>query len=125
MSKQSKLYLTKWPRTWKHGKPGKLWDFEKLSESQGKLKEILILWKNWKTQGKCKKKCDIISNENVFQRTFLSDISQGNIWKYPGNLRENLGNLVCQKCGHPDLTVYNILCYFDWLISSLGRLVGC
>ena len=36
-----------------HGKPGKLREFEKLSKSKGKLREILIFAeKAWKTQGK-------------------------------------------------------------------------
>ena len=37
----------------KHRKPGKLREFEKLSKSHGKLREILIfVEKTWKTQGK-------------------------------------------------------------------------
>ena len=37
----------------KHAKPGKLKAFEKLSESQGKLREIWIfVEKTWKTQEK-------------------------------------------------------------------------
>ena len=61
----------------KHGKPGKLREFEKLSKFQGKLREILYFCgKTWKTEGKCKI-CDIILNENVFQRTFLFRVSQG------------------------------------------------
>ena len=39
----------------KHGKPGKLREFEKLLKSQGKLREIYYFCrKTWKTQGKCK-----------------------------------------------------------------------
>ena len=75
----------------KHGKPGKLREFEKLSKSQGKLRKIwTFVEKTWKTQGKWKI-CDMIANKNAFHRIFLS-------WK----LRENSGNLVSQKCGHPD-----------------------
>ena len=48
-------------------------------------------------------RCYIIVNENVFQGTFLSRVFQGKVRKYPGNLRENSGNLVSQKCGHPGL----------------------
>ena len=60
----------------KHGKPGKLREFEKF---QGKLREILYFCgKTWKPQGKCKT-FDIILNENVFQRTFLSRVSQGKV----------------------------------------------
>ena len=33
---------------------------------------------------------------------FLSWVAQGKSLKYPGNLRENSGNLVSQKCGHPE-----------------------
>ena len=88
-------------RPGKHGKPGKLREFEKLSKSQGKLRETWIfVEKTWKTQGKCGI-CGIIANENVFQRIILSGIAQGKVWKWPGNLRENSGNLVTQKCGHP------------------------
>ena len=85
----------------KHGKPGKLREFEQLLKSQGKLRNLLFLQKTWKAQGKCKI-CHIIVNENVFQGTSLSRVSQGKVRKYPGNLRENSGNLVSQKCGHPD-----------------------
>ena len=50
----------------KHGKPGKLRKFEKLSKSQGKFMEIRIFHsKTWKTQGKYKIS-DIIADENVF-----------------------------------------------------------
>ena len=60
-------------------KPGKLREFEKLSKFQGKLREILYFRrKTWKTQGKCET-CDIILNENVFQRTFFSRVSQGKV----------------------------------------------
>ena len=63
----------------KHGKPGKLREFEKLLKSQGKLREIYYFCrKTWKTQGKCKM-CHIIVNENVFQETFLSRVSQGKV----------------------------------------------
>ena len=49
----------------KHGKPGKLREFEKLSKSQGKLREIFYFCgKTWKTQGKCKI-CDIVVNGSV------------------------------------------------------------
>ena len=60
-------------------KPGKLEEFEKMLKSQGKLREIFYLCrKTWKTQGKCKI-CHIIVNENVFQGTFLSLVSQGKV----------------------------------------------
>ena len=37
----------------KHGKPGKLKEFEKLSKSQGRLGEFgIFVEKTWKTQGK-------------------------------------------------------------------------
>ena len=61
--------------------------------------------KTWKTRANCKI-CDINANKNVFQQTFLSRVSQGKVWKYPGNLRENSGNLVSQKCGHPDVELF-------------------
>ena len=85
----------------KHGKPGRLREFEKLSKSQGNLN---LCRKTWKTQGKWKV-CNIIATENVFHRIFLSWVAQGKIWEYPGNLRENSGNLVSQKCGHPEIGV--------------------
>ena len=48
-------------------KPGKLREFQKLSKSQGKLREIWIFIKrNWKTRGK-HRTCGIIAEENVFQ----------------------------------------------------------
>ena len=60
-------------------KPGKLREFEKLLKSQGKLREIFYFCrKSWKTQGKYKI-CHIIVNENVFQGTFLSRVSQGKV----------------------------------------------
>ena len=36
----------------KHGKPGKLREYEKLSKSQGKLREILIFVENLENSGK-------------------------------------------------------------------------
>ena len=59
-------------------KHGKLREFEKLSKSQGKLGEISGFVETWKAQGKCKQ-CDIIANENVFQRIFLPKVAQGKI----------------------------------------------
>ena len=51
-------------------KLGKRREFEKLSKSQGKLREIKIfVGKTRKTQGK-HKICDILANENVFERIF-------------------------------------------------------
>ena len=47
------------------------------------------------------KLCDMIANKNAFHRIFLSGVAQGKILKCPGNLRENSGNFVSQKCGHP------------------------
>ena len=49
----------------KHRKPGKLREFEKLSKSQGKLREILIFVEK---PGKLRENevCDIIATENVF-----------------------------------------------------------
>ena len=105
----------------KHGKPGKLREFEKLSKSQGKLREIFIFCgKTWKTQGKCKI-CHIIVNKNVFQLNFLSCVSQGKVWKYPGNLRENSGNLVSQKCGHPVNSVCGMRVLFQFGSSGSGE----
>ena len=58
-------------------KPGKLREFEKLSKSQGNLREIsTFVEKTWKTQEKFKI-CDIIVNENVFQ--VFSHFSQGKV----------------------------------------------
>ena len=49
----------------KHGKLGKLREFEKLSKSKGKLREIwTFVEKTWKTQGKWKI-CDMIANKNA------------------------------------------------------------
>ena len=59
----------------KHGTPVKLGEFEKLSKSQGNL---YFCGKTWKTQAKCKM-CHIIVNENVFQLTILSCVSQGKV----------------------------------------------
>ena len=48
-------------------KPGKLREFERLSKSQGKLREIKIfVGKTWKTREK-RKIYDILANENVFE----------------------------------------------------------
>ena len=67
------------------------------------LREIWIfIEKTWKTQGK-QRVCGIMADENVFQLIILSRISQGKVWKWPGNLRESSRNLVTQKCDHPDL----------------------
>ena len=66
----------------KPGKHEKLREFEKLSKSQGKLREIRIFIKIiWRTQGKCGKcrTCGRIGDENVFQRIILSRITQGKI----------------------------------------------
>ena len=38
----------------------------------------------------------MVANKNALHR-----VPQGKGLKYPGNLRENSGNLVSQKCGHP------------------------
>ena len=65
----------------KHGKPGKLREFEKLLKSQGKLRENSgksIIFAEKPGKGKCKI-CHIIVNENVFQGTFLSRVSQGKV----------------------------------------------
>ena len=60
----------------KHGKPGKLREFEKLPKSQGKLREYFYFCgKTWKTQEKYQT-CHIIVNENIVQQTFLSSVSQ-------------------------------------------------
>ena len=59
----------------KHGKPGKLREFEKLLKSQG---IFYFCRKTWKTQGKCKI-CHIIVNKNVFQGASLSRVSQGKV----------------------------------------------
>ena len=72
----------------KHGKPGKLREFEKLSKPRGKLVEIWIFVdKTWKTQGKWKR-CDMIANKNAFRWIFFSWVAYGKILKCPGNLRE-------------------------------------
>ena len=62
-------------RPGKHGKPGNLSEFEKLSTTQGHL---IFIEKTWKTQGK-RKICGIIADENVFQRIVLSGIAQGKV----------------------------------------------
>ena len=102
----------------KPGRHGKLREFEKFVQISGKTQgNLLFLQKTWKTQGKCKI-CNIIVNENVFQGTFLSRVSQGKVWKHPGNLKENSGNLFSKKCGHPDFDNWNrntiFPSYFDW-----------
>ena len=62
----------------KPGKYGKLREFEKLSESQGKLGKtqgnLNFLSKTWKTQGKCKV-CGVISNKNLRNRFSLLSCS--------------------------------------------------
>ena len=58
--------------------------------------------------------------QNVFQQTFLSQFTQRKVRKYPGNLRENSGNLVSQKCGHPDVKLFlKILLQTDTCIYQL------
>ena len=52
----------------KHGKPGKLKEFEKLSKSQGNLN---FCRKNLENSGKMKL-YDMIANKNAFHRIFLS-----------------------------------------------------
>ena len=76
-------------------------------ENSGNLKNCqklgefwIFVEETWKTQRKWKI-CDTITNKNAFHRIFLSWVAQGKILKCPGNLRENSGNLVPQKCGHP------------------------
>ena len=76
----------------KHGKPGRLREFEKLLKSQGKLREIFYFYrKTWKTQGKCKIRL-IIVNENVSRGTFLTLVFLREKlkipWKSQGKLRE-------------------------------------
>ena len=69
----------------KHGKPGKLREFKKLSKSQGNLN---FYRKNWKTQGKCKI-FGIIVDETVFHR--IQNYSGKHLkmtWKSQGKLRE-------------------------------------
>ena len=95
------LYRTGWPQTWKTWKTWKTQGVWKIVKISGKRREIWIfIGKPWKTQGKCRI-CGRIGEENVFQRIILFGITQGKVWKWPGNLIENSGNLVTQKCGHP------------------------
>ena len=50
----------------KHGKPGKFKEFEKLSKSQGKLREICVfVGKNLENSGEMK--ILTITNDNVFE----------------------------------------------------------
>ena len=71
----------------KHGKPGKLREFEKSSKSQEKLREILtFVEKTWKTQGK-RRICDIIANKMHSSNFSLLSCS-GKSLKSPGKLRE-------------------------------------
>ena len=82
---------------WKTWKTQGIWKIFRISgKTQGNLNYCR---KTWKTHGKCEI-CDIIANESVFQRIFLSWVAQRKIWKWPGNLR-NSGDLVSRKCGHP------------------------
>ena len=102
--------------TWK---PGNFREFEKLSKSQGNLKEIWIyVGKTWKTQGKWKI-CDMIAHKNAFHRIFLCWVAQGKNLKCPGNLREDSGNLVSQNCGHSNVAT---LLLVWWLPSTLWGL---
>ena len=62
--------------------PWKTWKtqgIKKIVKISGKFQgNFNFCGKTLKTQGKCKI-CDIIVNENVFQQTFLSHVSQGKI----------------------------------------------
>ena len=69
-------------------KPGKLRESEKLSKSQGKLREIwTFAEKIWKTQGKWKI-CDMIADKNALTEFFFSWVALGKSLKYPRKLRE-------------------------------------
>ena len=81
----------------KHGKPGNLREFEKLSKSQGKLMEIwTFVEKTWKTQGKWKLYVTW-SPTKMHSLSFSLLSCSGKSLKYPEKLRENSGNLVSQK----------------------------
>ena len=55
-------------------KRGKLREFEKLSKSHGKLREIwTFVKKTWKTQGKWKI-CDMIANKNALIEFFSLEL---------------------------------------------------
>ena len=79
---------------------GNLKNRQNLKENSGKF-ELL-----YKKPGKLRK-----NEKNMLhdyqQKCTLSDFSllswSGKKLKYPGNLRENSGNLVPQKCGHPEI----------------------
>ena len=66
----------------KHGKPRKRREFEKLSKSQGKLREILYFVEK---PGKLRENVKYVTQssmevyENVFHRSFLSRVSQGKV----------------------------------------------
>ena len=66
--KTSRLPKVKIQGGHKSGKHGKLWEFEKLSKSQGNLN---FCRKNLENSGKMKL-CDMIANKNAFHRIFLS-----------------------------------------------------
>ena len=97
----------------KHGKPGKLrefekWsksqgklrEFEKWSKSQGKLREILIFaGKAWKP-GKMKNSWHDHQQKCIPLNFPLLSFSGKNL-KIPWKSQGNSGNLVSQKCGHP------------------------
>ena len=118
-----------WPQTWKTWKTWKTQGIYKWSKSQGKLREIWIFVKKkkpWKTQGKWKT-YDIIANKNAFHRIFFSWVALRKILKgMPWKSQEKLGDLVSQKCGHPDsrkilhLTSYNSFSWPpSWNVNSL------
>ena len=44
----------------------------------------------------------MFANENALKEFFSLELLREKILKYPGKLRENSGNFVSQKCGHPD-----------------------
>ena len=100
----------------KHGKPGKLREFEKLLKYQGKLREIRTFCrKTWKTQGKCII-CDIIRNNNVFQRIFLSSCSEKKSKmpsKSQGKLREFSFSKMWPPCLYKIITLIIVKTYLQ------------
>ena len=84
----------------KHGKPGKLREFEKLSKSQGNLN---FCRKNLENSGKMKL-CDMIANKmHSIEFSSLELLRE----KFKNALKIS-GKTQSQKCGHPvDSTNFN------------------
>ena len=74
---------------------GNLKNCQNLQETQGNFNFCGI---NLENSGKI---CNMIANKNALHWIFLSWVAQGKSSTYPGKLRENSGNSVFQKCGHP------------------------